>query len=250
MSLDQYSQTPASNDMANYFQTGMRPSAVKIAGWDVMADLAMRFGLPTSSGTANAQTITNTRQYGSLVAGLVGGTFIPGFTNTGAMTLQVDGLTAKNCFANGVAAIAGMIVAGVPCQYLYDGTNINILNPQRSTGSFTITLTGMTAGTTGTVNYAIGNDGKTVYIYVTSDIANTSNTTSMTGTGIPSILSPITSKTPICILEDTATRQISNLLTGISTTWTFRLGASILGTSFTASSTKGFMVCEFSYTLD
>ncbi|MGH7238714.1 MAG: hypothetical protein ACREHG_01475, partial [Candidatus Saccharimonadales bacterium] len=86
MSLDQYSQTPASNDLANYFQTGMAPSAVKTAGWDIMADLAGLYGLPTSAGSANAQTITNTRKWGALDSKMLF-CFLPGFANTGACTL-------------------------------------------------------------------------------------------------------------------------------------------------------------------
>lgn len=249
MSWDQYNQTPASNDLSGYFATGMRPSAVKNAGWDIMADLAQFMSLPTSGGTANAQTVTNTRQFGALFTGMTQW-FIPGNTNTGAVTLAIDGLTAKNVFANGVAAIAGMLVSGVPALVKYDGTQWNLLNPQRSTGSFTITLTGMTGTTTGTINYAILPDGRTVYIWVAANITGTSNSTSMTGTGIPPILSPTTSKRIYCMVQDnsSATGFNGNVLTGTSTTWTF--GNSAVGAGFTSSSTKGMFLQEFSFSLD
>lgn len=56
MSIDQYSTTPANNDLTNYFKTGMRPSQVKNAGWDVMADLASYgMSLPAAGGSANCQ---------------------------------------------------------------------------------------------------------------------------------------------------------------------------------------------------
>lgn len=62
MSIDQYSTTPASNDLTNYFKTGMRPSQVKNAGWDVMADLASySVSLPAAGGSANALTAANGR---------------------------------------------------------------------------------------------------------------------------------------------------------------------------------------------
>lgn len=55
-------------------------------------------------------------------------------------------------------------------------------------GTFTGTLTGMTAGTTGTVNYV--RMGNLVTVYVTANITGTSNTTAMTMTGLPSSIQP------------------------------------------------------------
>lgn len=251
MSLDQYSQTPASNDLVNYGQTGMAPSKVKNAFWDVMADMCSVVGtgsMPTTGGTANAQTIVNTRQYAALYAGMWAA-FIPSATNIGALTLQVDGLAAKNVFANGVAAIAGMVAINVPAICRYDGTQWNLINPQRCMGSFTITLTGMTATITGTVNYAIGADGKTVYWWVAAGILGTSNAATMTGTGIPAALSPTTSKRTYVPLEDSAgAGNPGYLLTGTSTTWTF--GLNLTGSGFTNSSQKGLPITQASYTLD
>lgn len=238
MSIDQYSQTPASNDLANYFQTGMAPSKVKNAGWDIMADLAQQIAsLPTSAGSANAQTVTNTRQIGALFTGLRA-RFVPGFTNTGAMTFAPDGLSAKNVFANGVAAIAGMVVSGVPADMVYDGTQWNLINPQRSTGSFTITLTGMSSGGTGTVNYAILQDGKTILIAINSAITGNSNATTMTGTGIPSTLATASGSSRVTLLGvDNGINNTLNVSGLNTTTWTFTYSPSI--SAFTASGSKG-----------
>lgn len=250
MSRDQWSQTPASNDLSGYGQTGMAPSKVKNAFWDVMADLTVDASLPTSAGTANAQTVTNTRQFAALFTGMYQW-FLPGFTNTGAVTLAVDGLAAKNIFANGVAAIAGMLATNVPALVKYDGTQWNLINPQRSTGSFTITLTGMTSATTGTVNYAISQDGKTVIAWVPSQIAGTSNTNSMTGTGVPNAIKSVTDHGPQILLED-AGGGVFSYFTGSNTnTWTFNKGTS--GASgFTNSGLKGIVaaITIQAYTLD
>ena len=249
MSWDQYSQTPASNDLSGYFQTGMAPSKVKNAGWDIMADLSQFMSLPTSAGTANAQTITNIRQFGALFAGMRV-SFIPGNTNTGAVTLAVDGLTAKNIYANGVAATAGMLQTSVPAHCQYDGTQFNLLNPQRSTGSFTITLTGMTATTTGTINYAIEPDGKTAWIWAISNILGTSNTTAMTGTGIPAALSANSGAfAGIWIAGEDNSASILTWVQGLNgTTWTFLKGAS--QTTWTSSASKGLTPFKASYNLD
>lgn len=146
MGLDLYSTTPASNDLLNYFQTGMRPSAVKTAGWDIMADMAQLFNAtPAGGGTANAQTLTNPRPFASLTTGLTV-IFNPTAANTGAATFAPDGLTAKNVFANGAALVGGELQPGVPAILKYDGTQWNLLNPYftgygASAGTNTITAT-------------------------------------------------------------------------------------------------------------
>lgn len=250
MSIDQYSQTPASNDLANYFQTGMAPSKVKNAGWDIMADLAQQIAsLPTSAGSANAQTVTNTRQIGALFTGLRA-RFVPGFTNTGAMTFAPDGLAAKNVFANGVAAIAGMVVSGVPADMVYDGTQWNLLNPQRSTGSFTITLTGMSATTTGTVNYAILPDGKTLQIWIAANILGTSNSTSMTGTGIPTIIETGSASNQPFAVQDSGSGSIGMITGTTGTTWTFSKTYGAASASFTNSGSKGLVQFRTNWNID
>lgn len=251
MSLDQYSQTPASNDLPGYGNTGMRPSLVKNAFWDVMADSAQQFlGLPTSGGTANAQTITNTRQIATLVTGY-GQWFIAGNTTTAAFTVAIDGTAAKSVFFNGAAATLG-VIAGQAYYIKFDGTNYNISFISRVTGSFTITLTGMTAGTTGTANYAIGTDGKSVEFWIASAITGTSNSGAMTGTGIPSAIQPVTIKRPIGNWEDATAGVIGAVsVAAASGTWTWSVGAGLAGGGFTTSGTKGLPTgCKFNYALD
>jgi len=250
MSWDQYSETPASNDLATYFQTGMAPSKVKNAGWDMMADMCQQMGpgsLVTSGGSANAQTITNTRQVGALYAGRII-EFLPGFTNTGTMTIAEDGLTAKQVNANGAAAIAGMVVSGVIARLRYDGTNYQLLNPQRSTGSFTLTLTGVTAS--GTINYSILQDGKTVYVWANSSITAASSSTQMTGTGVPAALSSANEHRVFFQCEDNTLQATSARLGATNTTtWVFYNG--LATTSWTNGGNKGILAgAQTSYTLD
>lgn len=129
MSIDQYSITPANNDLTNYFKTGMRPSAVKNAGWDIMADLASyAVSLPTTGGAANALTVSNGRPFGALVPGLLQ-ILNPGSANTGPATFTPDGLTAEAIFANGAKLAGGEMQPGVPAFLKYDGTQWNLLNP-------------------------------------------------------------------------------------------------------------------------
>lgn len=51
---------------------------------------------------------------------------IPANTNTGATTLEIDSLGAKNVFNRGVACTGFELIAGVPVKLVYDGTQFNI----------------------------------------------------------------------------------------------------------------------------
>jgi len=303
--------------------------------------------LPTAAGTANAQTVTNTVALTALTNGL-DQWFLPVAANTGATTVNVDSLGAKNIFYNSKALVGAELQIGVPAHLKYDGTqwnlqhsakapaldyyadsgsvnaltitaamaqtayadgmrfkvkvkntttssstlNVNsigaintyysdgttsiaagalianntytftydsslnasaggfiVSEPSRVTGSFTITLTGMTAGTTGTVNYAIEPSGKLVNIWVASAITGTSNATTMTGTGIPAALSATTNHRTMYFPVEDNTLILAVFANGInSTTWTF--ATTIGGAGFTSSGTKGLPITSFSYSLD
>lgn len=95
----------------------------------VMNAMRTYSSLPTSTGSANAQVVTNTVP---LVALLKGATqiMIPGFTNTASMTLAADGTAATTAKAYGQNLQGGMVVAGVPAYLNFDGTNWQLDNPQ------------------------------------------------------------------------------------------------------------------------
>ena len=96
----------------------------------------MAFGV--GGGTAQAQTVTAAIVAYAYIPGMRF-TYIPTQSNTGANpTINLNGLGAKiayrGCGANPSAlVVAGDILAGVPCDCLYDGTYIRIMNPQTLT---------------------------------------------------------------------------------------------------------------------
>lgn len=250
MSFDVYSETPASNDLTNYFQTGMAASKVKNAGWDMMADLASRFAaIHTTGGTATAYTLTQTRQFGALVAGLEV-VCIPNATCTGAATFAPDGLTAKNIFANGAANIAGHIVLNVPMYLKYDGTQWNLLNPQAPTGSYTGTGTGLTTSPTCTIKYTITADGSTCTLIIGTGVTGTSNSTAFSITGGPAAINPLTTQCGTVYVEDAAANGPGGIeITAGAGTIFLGKGSSYGAGGFTASSTKAFPVgAALSYT--
>ena len=205
---------------------------------------------PVTSGT-NTYTATTTPSFAALTNGAIYPVTI-GTTNTsGTVTLNLNGIGAKSVVMSDGAAIIpiGMFLSGATVFLYYNGTNFLFISDSDVTGSFTITLTGYASGPTGTVNYRIS--GNVVYIWIATGINGTSNATTLTGTGIPAVITPITSKKQPCYLEDNTVSTGGWVNTGTSSTWTFGLGFANATSGFTSSGTKGFSAgFAFSYTLD
>lgn len=130
MPLTSWSLTAASNATADPtidWQEGQLPSTVNNSARAMMAVVKAAWnGLSGShaaqGGTANAITITSNQAMASLVANVVG--FFAAATNTGAVTLNVDGLGAKALqTASGTDLVAGQIIVGNYYQAAYDVTN-------------------------------------------------------------------------------------------------------------------------------
>jgi hypothetical protein len=126
------------------------------------------------------------------------------------------------------------------------------------TGSFTGTLTGMTGSTTGTVSWC--RYGNRVQLYFNSTIQGTSNSTSMTMTGLPAALQPAHSNVSQVVSEIEDNGVASHgvaVFTAASGTVTFQLsqvsGSKIItsSTAFTNSGAKGILSgCRLDYYLD
>lgn len=54
--------------------------------------------------------------------------FIPANTNTGATTLNVSSLGAKDVYSGGAACVGNELISGVPALVIYDGTRFNIVS--------------------------------------------------------------------------------------------------------------------------
>jgi len=153
-----WSSTAASNNSAapNGFPEGMPPSGVNDAAREVMAAVA-RYradtdGVNTSSGT-NTITLAASRTMTAYAQGDLF-TFKAGGTNTGATTLNVDSLGAKNIYYNGAALIGGEITNGQMVTVVYDGTQFQLLNSSFVTfGAGTVSAPSIT--TSGDTNTGI-----------------------------------------------------------------------------------------------
>ena len=91
----------------------------------------------TSGGSANAHTITLTPSITAYAAGQTF-RFISGFTNTGNVTLNINGLGVKNLLssATGSALAPGQISTNLIAEVIYDGTQFQLINPMGTWATF------------------------------------------------------------------------------------------------------------------
>jgi hypothetical protein len=103
----------------------------------------------TSGGAANVQTLTYDVAEASYYTGQRF-TFIAGFTNTAATTLNVNALGAKNVKLGSNALNGGEIVAGFPVDVVYDGTQFQLLSATQQEGTWTpvLAFSGLSVGIT------------------------------------------------------------------------------------------------------
>lgn len=134
----------------------------------------------SATGTANAITLSFTPAPSSYVAGMQY-TFIASATNTGAVTVNINSLGAKNVtkpFA--VALSAGDIITGQMVTIRYDGTQFIVLSPLYAEGSWTPSV-----GGTATYTAQAGRWTKIGRVYH----INGSMTINTIGTGSTSVIS-------------------------------------------------------------
>jgi hypothetical protein len=111
-------------------------------------------------------------------------------------------------------------------------------------GSFTGTLTGMDAATTGTVSYRItansAGTGKKCKLYSNAGISGTSNTTALTMTGLPAACTPAVAVQVPTVVADNSTNVIGMAsITAAATTIVFACDQPFSTTGFTNSGSKG-----------
>jgi hypothetical protein len=110
--------------------------------------------LGTTAGSANAQTASAAPAITAYAAGQKF-RFKAGFTNTGAVTLNVNGVAAKNIFdiKTNAALKSDQILVNYIYEVIYDGTQFVLLQPNTMWISYTPTITQGSA-VTKTVTYA------------------------------------------------------------------------------------------------
>lgn len=120
-------QTVTANiPMATYRITGLGDATA--AQDAITAKQVQNASVQTLSSVAGTNTITGsaTPTPSAYAAGQIF-EFIPAADNTGATTLNISSLGAKNIFWSGAACVGGELKSSIPVRVKYDGTQFNIV---------------------------------------------------------------------------------------------------------------------------
>lgn len=137
------------------------------------------------TGSVNAYVVNFNANFTAYADG-ISFFWIPSNTNTGASTINVNGIGPVAIVQqSGQPLLSGQIQANQFVQLIYRGTGFVFVGP--TSGSFTVTLTGVTVTTTGTAHWT--KNGRLVTL-VLPTLFGTSNSTTKSYTGLPSTLWP------------------------------------------------------------
>jgi hypothetical protein len=206
---------------------------------------ALKTAITTLTSVAGTNTITASSANVTAYATGQSFKFFPAATNTGATTLNINSLGAKNVFYNGAACIGGEIRTSAPCEVIYDGTQFQILSgittANGSTAS-TFTFDG-TGGTTASLTMEWQKNGNFVTLFIpTAQATSGTGSVSLTAnTALPAGIRPPTN--PQYQLSVPITNNGGAVsppgLVSISTAGIVVINRDGTGTAFTNSSTCG-----------
>lgn len=199
--------TPTANiPMGTYKITGLGAGTATTDA--VRLGQLQNFGINTLITVAGTDTITGTVSP-SLTAYTSGQifSFVVGTTNTGAVTLNIDGLGAKAVTRTGaIALVAGAMVTGQVALVEYDGTRFQLLDPNAFTD---LLVSGLLTATNVTASGLL-----TVTTYVESVVAigtvTSSSTLSLTSGTVQT--ATLTASTACTFTMPTATAGKSSVL--------------------------------------
>jgi hypothetical protein len=198
----------------------------------------------TSTGPANTYALTYAAQYGQYSNGIII-YWLPNATNTGASTLNVNGLGALPIvYPNGSALNGGELSSGLMATVVLQGLQWVLLTSGAlsfQSGTWTPGWTGFSAPPTGNVYWQkIGN---LAVLSFGINNTGTSNANTFTMTGLPSNLQPSTgggARVPVLVI-DNGNVSMGAVAFGLAGSVTLYIGTAPPNSSgFTASGTKGF----------
>jgi hypothetical protein len=216
--------TPTANiPMGTYKITGL--GAGTVATDAVRLSQLQNFSTSTLITVAGTDTITGTVSP-SLTAYTAGQifSFVVGTTNTGAVTLNIDGLGAKAVTRTGaIALVAGGMVTGQVALVEYDGTRFQLLDPNAFTdllisGALTyggVTLTNAVTGTGKMVldtSPTVNNPTVTNYVETVQALGTVGASSTLALTSGTVITATLTASTPCTFTMPTATAGKSFIL--------------------------------------
>ena len=196
-----------------------------IGTWDNISgiDDPLSPGLSTAFLSTSGGTITGNLVVTGTVSALSTASIGGNLTVTGTV------LSVSNVNIGG-----GLTVTGTA----FIGGNLTVSgNIISTTGSFTITLTGFTSTVTGTAVYSLTNNVVTLFI---PPLTGTSNTTALTGSGLPAAITPATNHLGFpCIVQDNSSVIPNQQRVDVNSAGTLTFYTTVVSTTFTNSGTKG-----------
>lgn len=143
--------------MGGYRHTGVDDAAARTDY--ARADQVQDSTLTYLTSVAGTNTITATAPL-SLAAYAAGQefSFIPAVTNTGATTLNINSIGAKNIYRNGAALVGDELTANAPVRVMYDGTRFHIVGNSTVAPPTWEAIETLTASSSATLDFDAGID--------------------------------------------------------------------------------------------
>lgn len=204
------------------------------------------------TGSVNAYALNFASNFTAYVDGIII-YWIPAHTNTGASTINVNGIGVVSIVnPDGSALVASEIVVNQPAQILFKAGSFQLITPSATVyGTFVPTWNGFSAAPAVTpIPYR---KNGTLVTLVFNPVNGTSNAPSFSMSGLPAVITPATiaaQSCPIVGLLDNSIR-IAGGLAAVNSAGTITFGKDGLSTtSWTAGGLKGFadFVC-LNYTI-
>jgi len=216
-----------------------------IPGWPIdnitSSQLLTLYG-GVDTGTVNAYVLTFIANFTSYTDGIII-YWIPANTNTGASTINVNGMGVINITnADGSALVAGEIISNIPATILIkSGAAILISATSTAYGNFTPTWGGFSAAPA-TTPIAYRKNGTNVTL-IFNPVNGTSSSTSFSMSGLPALITPKVAAAqsyPVVGLLDNGAR-IAGGLAAVNSAGVITFGKDGTSTTtWTASGSKGF----------
>ncbi len=192
------------------------------------------------TGVASAYVLNFAANFTAYTDGIVI-VWIPNHTNSGASTINVNGLgVVAITNYDGSALVANEIVLNQPAQILYKAGAFLLLGTNGTSGSFTGTWGGFSTPPATTITWKkIGN----LVTLVMPASTGTSNAPTFILVGLPSALNPVTGATqsvPCFGMMDNGAAVASASMVTVNNAGVIAFSKDASGTGWTASGTKGF----------
>jgi hypothetical protein len=197
----------------------------------------------TSTNSGNNYSLTYSSSFGQYNDGIII-YWVPNATNSGASTLNVNGLGALPIvYTDGSALQSGTLTANVVVTVVIIASKFILLTAgvaSFTSGTFTPTWTGFSAPPTGSALWS--KVGNTVSLTFITNGTGTSNTTGMTITNLPAAIQPSTGggTRVLVIVTDNGTEKAGGISFGSAGVMNFLIGTAPPSlTGFTNTGTKG-----------